>query len=341
MREVSLAWFGRRWLVAVLLGAAGGAVSGCSSESNDFRRKPHDHGGGSGSGGSGAEGGTAPSTGGSGGSAQGGQGGSGQAGGGSSPGGTGGSGASDTGGSAGTDAGSGGVSDGGSDCGGPVTDGEAMSYSRRARSSGWSGTDAQYSELYDVPCSSVDDCIDPCTTRGGTEAMCAASICVDSTSDYCLPPTAWRNLGALRSEGTGPEDGAELVLVYNPYEDVLLLDDFRLEVPAGAEIVGITVTVRRAGGSSMEAVDGAVHLIKGGVVGSSDRALPTPWTGPEYASIAYGGPTDLWGQTWTPAEVNAQNFGVALSAIYADTAGNGRAYVDIVYVTVSYRTTCE
>jgi hypothetical protein len=195
--------------------------------------------------------------------------------------------------------------------------------------------------LYDVSCASVDDCVEPCTTRGGTTEMCAASICVDSTSDYCLPATVWHNLQALRTEGTDSTDGAELVLVNDPYQDFLLVDDFKLEIPASAEILGITVTIRRAGGSSMEAADGAVRLIKRGVVGDADRSLPTPWTGPEYADVDYGGPTDLWNETWTPADINGSDFGVALSAIYTDTAGNGRAYVDIVYVTVHHRTTCD
>jgi hypothetical protein len=35
--------------------------------------------------------------------------------------------------------------------------------------------------------------------------------------------------------------------------------------------------------------------------------------------------------------VNAEGFGVALSAMYPGDNGNGRAYVDIVYVKVSYR----
>jgi hypothetical protein len=246
-----------------------------------------------------------------------------------------------TAGTGGNDTGGGGASDGGSDCGGPVTTGEARNFGRAARSSGWTGTDAQYSELYNVPCASIDDCLEPCADRGGSDEMCEATECVDSTTDYCLPPTVWRNLGALRAEGTAPDDGAVLTLVFNPYEDFLLVTDFRLEVPAMAEITGIIATIRRAGGSSMEASDGAVRLIKGGIVGQSDRARPTEWTGPEYVNVDYGGATDLWGESWTPADVNSPNFGVALSAIYTDTAGNGRAYVDIVYVTVHYRTTCE
>ena len=226
-------------------------------------------------------------------------------------------------------------------CSGDGVSVDVMKHGQRGQSSGFSGTDAQYSEMYDIPCASIDDCLDPCATRGGTDEMCAATICVDSTTDYCLPATVWRNTMALRSEGEKITDGSELVLVYDPYADFLLVSDFKFEIPEAAEILGITATIRRAGGSPNEAVDGAVRLIKGGIMGEADRSLPTPWGGPTFENVAYGGPEDLWGETWTPADVNSPDFGVALSALYTDTAGNGRAYVDIVYVTINYATSCE
>jgi hypothetical protein len=117
--------------------------------------------------------------------------------------------------------------------------------------------------------------------------------------------------------------------------------DFRLEIPESAEILGIGVTVRRAGGSSNDAVDAGVHLVKSGITGSADRSTPIPWSGPELVDVEYGGEDDLWNETWSPADVNSEDFGVALSAAYTQAVGNGRAYVDIVRVTVHYRTTCE
>jgi hypothetical protein len=228
-------------------------------------------------------------------------------------------------------------------CSGDDAEDEERRHAGRARSSGFMGTETQYNELYDLPpCFSADDCYDPCIDRGGTESMCNATLCQDSTEDYCLPATIWTGLATLSAEGTDPlSDAAQLVLWSDPYRDFLLLDDFRLEVPAAAEIRGITVTVRRAGGGPNEAVDAGVRLIKGGVMGQSDRSSPMPWSGPELSNVDYGGATDLWGATWTPEDVNAPDFGVALSAAYTQSAGNGRAYVDIVYVTVSYTLACE
>ncbi len=228
-------------------------------------------------------------------------------------------------------------------CTGDGGDGMERRHGQQGRSSGFAGTETQYNELYDImACVTDADCGGPCLERGGTEEMCAGTYCQESTENYCLPATIWTNLGTLSAEGTDPySDAAELVLWSDPYQDFLLVSDFRLEVPASATILGITVTVRRAAGGPDEAVDAGVHVMKGGVRGSADRSSPTPWTGPELVNVDYGGPSDLWGETWTPAEVNAADFGVALGAGFTQSAGNGRAYVDIVYVTVNYTTVCE
>ncbi len=228
-------------------------------------------------------------------------------------------------------------------CEGATTSDEARRYGQRGRSSGFMGTDTQYYELYDIgACFSVNDCIDPCLQRGGTQEMCAAGECIHSLDDYCLPATIWQNLGSLSAEGDDPyTEAAELVLVGTPYHDTLLVNDFKLEVPAAAEIRGITVTVRRAAGGDDEAVDAAVRLVKGGVVTDADRSSPIPWNAPPFEDVDYGSATDLWNESWTPADVNAADFGVALRTAYTQTAGNGRAYVDIVYVTVSYDIACQ
>jgi hypothetical protein len=216
-------------------------------------------------------------------------------------------------------------------------------YGQKAESSGYHGTLDQYDELYVESCFSADDCVAPCLQRDGTQAMCEAMTCQEGAEgDHCLPPTIWLRLEALASEGIDTyADCAELVVWPDPYRDFLRVTDFKFEIPEAAEIQGITVTVRRAGGSSDEAVDDGVHLIKGGTMGSADRSSPTPWSGPDLVNVNYGDATDLWNESWTPADINAPDFGVALSASYTQSAGSGRAYVDIVYVTVHYRAVCE
>ncbi len=45
---------------------------------------------------------------------------------------------------------------------------------------------------------------------------------------------------------------------------------------------------------------------------------------------------DLWGTTWTPADINASNFGVALSV---NSTNNRIAYVDYMQISVTYTVT--
>ena len=86
-------------------------------------------------------------------------------------------------------------------------------------------------------------------------------------------------------------------------------------IPTGATIDGIEVSIRRQsssnnGGNSIN--DVSLQLAKNGTILGSNYATTTDW--PTTMAVAnYGGATDLWGTTWTPADINNVNFGVALS----------------------------
>jgi hypothetical protein len=103
-------------------------------------------------------------------------------------------------------------------------------------------------------------------------------------------------------------------------------------IPAGAVINGIVVEVRRHGeGEGVE--DASVKLVKAGSVAGTDRAAAGAWPGSD-ATMVYGSPTDLWGTTWTVAQVNAEGFGAAISA-KVDFLGVKPA-VDVITITVYY-----
>jgi hypothetical protein len=59
--------------------------------------------------------------------------------------------------------------------------------------------------------------------------------------------------------------------------------------------------------------DDKVRLIKGGTVGSTDRAVANAWQSTPTTTV-YGGPSDLWGESWSRSDINSSNFGVAISA---------------------------
>jgi hypothetical protein len=124
-------------------------------------------------------------------------------------------------------------------------------------------------------------------------------------------------------------------MVSNPYRDPLIASDFQFEIPQTATVQGIAVAVNRSADSANMVADFEVKLVRGGATVGLDRALTIPWS-MEFTYVDYGGASDLWGSTWTVADVNASSFGVSLTPMYLDTAGNARAYVDFVRASVTY-----
>jgi hypothetical protein len=111
-------------------------------------------------------------------------------------------------------------------------------------------------------------------------------------------------------------------------------------VPNTATITGITVTIERSeSGSAANIHDASVKLVKGGTILGTDHAQTgVEWpagTGAE-SSATYGSSSDLWGTTLTPADVQASNFGVAISVKEFATAQFAR--VDTATIVVSYTT---
>ena len=74
--------------------------------------------------------------------------------------------------------------------------------------------------------------------------------------------------------------------------------------------VAVAFSLRGATG-----LDNSVRLRQGTNIVGSNYAKPTVSWPVARTYETYGGPTDLWGTTWTPADINDANFGVALSAI--------------------------
>jgi hypothetical protein len=110
-------------------------------------------------------------------------------------------------------------------------------------------------------------------------------------------------------------------------------------IPAGATITGITVTIGRFENSTAlgnDVRDYRLQLIKGGViVGSNLAATGTDWPITEGVA-SYGGTGNMWGTTWTPADINASNFGVALAV---NSTNIRIASVDYMQISVTYTAT--
>jgi Tfp pilus assembly protein PilX len=110
---------------------------------------------------------------------------------------------------------------------------------------------------------------------------------------------------------------------------------FGFAIPSDATITGIRVSLERGASVSDNIGDVDVYLLKGGsTTGITDHAVSGDW-GASDAIRTYGSSTDLWGTTWTPANVNASNFGFRLK-VDNDSSSSRTAYVDHVQITVYY-----
>jgi hypothetical protein len=209
-----------------------------------------------------------------------------------------------------------------------------------ARGMSFTGDDNDYSSLYYVPCETVTDCEIACAEVGGNEAMCAASECTsngDGTND-CLPATIW--LGDTR----GVEENGnytDIAAEFEGYNDPLAVEGFGFAVPADAQIEGIQVEFLRNVGSGELVIDHEIRVLSGGEHVGEVRAYPEDIWGVEFEWISYGGADDLWGVAWTPAAINAADFGASISVAYLGTAGHSRAHVDHARITVYFATGCD
>ena len=115
--------------------------------------------------------------------------------------------------------------------------------------------------------------------------------------------------------------------------------NFGFSIPAIAQICGVTIDVRKRGtGINIfnHIRDNTVRLIAGGVITGNNKATTANWTFPDSYST-YGSSSDKWGVALTPALVNSNDFGVAISAAYSGLVGVLlTAEIDQIRVTIDY-----
>jgi len=119
------------------------------------------------------------------------------------------------------------------------------------------------------------------------------------------------------------------------YSDYLLVSNFGFAIPAGVMIDGIVVEVERSDANARTS-DFHVQLIKNSLITATDRKVAGTWPTTNGTYQAYGTPTDPWGNTWTDADINAANFGVAIAAQRTVSGSSTAGKIDHVRITVYY-----
>ena len=109
--------------------------------------------------------------------------------------------------------------------------------------------------------------------------------------------------------------------------DYLCATNFGASIPSDATINGVEVKIYKRD-TGLGTTDMNIKLLKGSVpVGTS--SIPVAWSN-TITAATYGGPSDLWGTTLTPSDVNSVTFGVGLT-VYKTSM---YTYPEVDYITL-------
>lgn len=160
-------------------------------------------------------------------------------------------------------------------------------------------------------------------------------VAAGTTANDGVGDTAWSNLG-----NAAASDNSYMTAALGSGSRTTqtgLFTNFGFSIPAGATIDGVEVLGERKTSINTRGKDQSVKLIKGGTVSGNEKANATAYTTSD-VQVTYGGPSDLWGLTLTPSDVNASNFGVAFRA-NNNASGSATVSVDVINIKVYYTLT--
>jgi len=158
----------------------------------------------------------------------------------------------------------------------------------------------------------------------------APTTCAD---DAAVGTSAWGTPG----NATADDASYASILAKNVTTHYLKATDFGFSIPSGATIDGIVVEWKRKAFSQTATIitDSSLKLVKGGVIGGTNKSSAATWTTAENW-ISFGGASDLWGETWSDTDINDSTFGTVLSAAIANGFGTNQAAVNACRITVYY-----
>lgn len=131
------------------------------------------------------------------------------------------------------------------------------------------------------------------------------------SDDSAVGTEAWSNPG---NAGVSDDSRATVSLTETQSHYLKCIFSDWAEPPDDADTInGIEISIERStdGGGGV-VVDTIARLVKVGSVVGDNKAIGIAWTGTDTVDT-YGGAADLWGTTWTAAEVKDADFGFVIS----------------------------
>lgn len=160
-------------------------------------------------------------------------------------------------------------------------------------------------------------------------ATSGPTSCGTGADDAAVGSVAWTNPGNITADDASYATAATTNVATSHW---LKATNFGFTLPTDAIINGIQVTYKYKDSTGAGQVN-SCKIVKGGtIVGSSlsgGESIPVSEN-----TQSYGGSSNLWGQTWTAADINASNFGFVLQTI--SNAGGSTQSVNRVTATITY-----
>ena len=133
-----------------------------------------------------------------------------------------------------------------------------------------------------------------------------------------------------------------LAVLFSGTTHYLKATNFGFTIDPLASICGITVEIKKRDGGFLSIGTGIrdqeVRLVVNNVITGNNLATSTNWPASPDVFYTYGGTSELWGTTLTPALVNSSNFGVVIAAKFNGIASVlPSAQIDNIRVTVNYK----
>lgn len=156
----------------------------------------------------------------------------------------------------------------------------------------------------------------------GPNSVASGANIAGSNTDWTNPGNVVSSNNSYASCGTlSPGSPTDYLAATNP----------GFSIPGTDTIDGIEVNVE-ASRSSGTANITAIALTKNGSSALGNKTPAQALTGTDVV-YTFGGPADLWGQSWTPAEINASTFGAMVVCLGTPPSG-GAPRIDHITITV-------
>lgn len=112
-----------------------------------------------------------------------------------------------------------------------------------------------------------------------------------------------------------------------------VVTDFSMTLTPGATVDGIEVVIRADRSGAAGSIPNIKIVQAGNIVGTGTSIANGALNAGTPTDYTIGGPTDLWGQSWTAVQINANTFGVAYNQ---SKTASGTSRVYDIHIKVYY-----